>query len=142
MPEAPKSRPRVLLLVDDEPDILSSLKHLLESCIPGLSVITAPSGRAGLDLLAKERIDLIVSDFKMPGMDGIEFLHQARRLRPTIPRVMLTAFGNEALARRAVTDAFVAAFLSNGAEPEQLIEKVGRLLDDPPSSAPVETGAG
>ena len=129
-PEPPGLRPHpwVVLLVDDEPDILISVKALLESAIPNLKVIMAPSGRVGLELLDKERIDLIMSDFKMPGMDGIEFLYQARRLHPKIPRVMVTAFGSEELARRAVTDAFVGAFLSKGGDPEQLVEGVSRLL--------------
>ena len=135
-PVLPTPRPWVLLLVDDEPDILVSVASLLEATIPGLKVITAPSGRAGLELLDRERIDLIVSDFKMPGMDGIEFLYQARRLHPGIPRVMLTAFGNEDLARRAVTDAFVGAFLSKGGDPEHLVEGVSRLLSYQPSSKP------
>jgi CheY-like chemotaxis protein len=132
----PAFRPWVLLLVDDEPDILTSIKSLLESSIGSLKVITAPSGRIGLELLERERVDLIVSDFKMPGMDGIEFLYQCRRHHPSIPRVMLTAFGNEDLARRAVVDAFVGSFLSKGADPEQLVSGVSQLLDYHPSSTP------
>lgn len=132
----PGFRPWVVLLVDDEPDILASMKSLLESSIPGLKIITASSGRIGLDLLDRERVDLIVSDFKMPGMDGIEFLYQARKTHPTIPRSMLTAFGNEDLARRAVVEAFVGSFLSKGADPERLVEGVSRLLDYSPSSVP------
>jgi response regulator RpfG family c-di-GMP phosphodiesterase len=132
----PAFRPWVLLLVDDEPDILASMKTLLESSITSLKVITAPSGRIGLELLERERVDLIVSDFKMPGMDGIEFLYQCRRHHPMIPRVMLTAFGNEELARRAVVDAFVGSFLSKGADPETLVEGVSHLLDYHPSSTP------
>ncbi|MHB1262660.1 MAG: response regulator [Thermoplasmatota archaeon] len=135
-PVPPKFRPWVLLLVDDEPDILASMKTLLESSISSLKVITAPSGRIGLELLERERIDLVVSDFKMPGMDGIEFLYQCRRHHPNIPRVMLTAFGNEDLARRAVVDAFVGSFLSKGADPETLVDGVTRLLDYHPSSSP------
>ncbi|MFA5943249.1 MAG: response regulator [Candidatus Thermoplasmatota archaeon] len=137
----PRFRPWVLLLVDDEPDILDSVRALLESSIHGLKVITASSGRAGLDLLERERVDLIVSDFKMPGMDGIEFLYQCRRKHVNIPRVMLTAFGNEDLARRAVVDAFVGAFLSKGANPEDLVAGITRLLDYSPSSDPPSPAA-
>jgi DNA-binding NarL/FixJ family response regulator len=132
----PGFRPWVMLLVDDEPDILESLRSLLESSIGSLKVITATSGRLGLDLLDRERVDVIVSDFKMPGMDGIEFLYQCRRHHPSIPRVMLTAFGNEDLARRAVMDALVGSFLSKGAEPENIIEGVSELLQYHPSSQP------
>ena len=135
-PVPPRFRPWVILLVDDEPDILASIRNLTESSIAGLKVVTATSGRVGLELLDRERVDVIVSDFKMPGMDGIEFLYQCRRQHPNIPRVMLTAFGNEDLARRAVTDAFVSAFISKGAEPEAIVAGVSRLLDYVPSSVP------
>jgi DNA-binding NarL/FixJ family response regulator len=135
-PPVPHPRPWVLLLVDDEPDILASIRTLAESSIPGLKVVTAASGRVGLELLDRERVDVIVSDFKMPGMDGIEFLYQCRRRHPNIPRVMLTAFGNEDLARRAVTDAFASAFISKGAEPEAIVAGVSRLLHYVPSSVP------
>jgi CheY-like chemotaxis protein len=121
--------PLTILLVDDEPDILDSVHALLVGGIPGLRVLTARSGREGLEVLAREPVDLIVSDFRMPGMDGIEFLHQCRMRRPEVPRVMLTAFGNEDLARRAVTDAFVSAFISKGAEPDALIDGIRGLLE-------------
>ena len=137
-PSPVPTRPWVLLLVDDEPDILVSVKSLLESAIPNLKVIMAPSGRAGLELLTKERVDLVMSDFKMPGMDGIEFLYQCRRLHPNIPRVMITAFGNEDLARRAVTDAVVGAFISKGSDPDMLVDGVSRLLSYSPPEKPAK----
>jgi CheY-like chemotaxis protein len=130
----PGPRPWVILLVDDEPDILLTVKTLLEGAIPGVSVITAPSGRIGLELLERERVDVIVSDLRMPGMDGIEFLYQARRAHPNIPRVMLTAFGNEDIARRAIVEAFCSSFLSKGADPEDLIADVTKLLRYTPSA--------
>lgn len=135
-PAAPSLRPWVILLVDDEPDILASIKTLVEASFDSVKVLTAPSGRVGLELLERERVDLIISDLRMPGMDGIEFLYQARRHHPNLPRVMLTAFGNEENARRAVVETFCSAFLSKGTEPEVLIDSVGRLLTYMPSSTP------
>ena len=135
------ARPWVILFVDDEPDILASLVDLVGVGLPGTKVLTAPSGRAGLDVLEKERVDLIVSDFKMPGMDGVEFLYQCRRLHPKVPRVMLTAFPTEELANRAVREAFVDSFLSKAVDPDQLIGEVAALLErlragePPPSTA-------
>jgi CheY-like chemotaxis protein len=134
----PAPRPWVILMVDDEPDILLTVKTLLEASIPGVKVITASSGRLGLELLDRERIDVILSDLRMPGMDGIEFLYQARRAHPNIPRVMLTAFGNEDVARRAIVEVFCSAFLSKGTDPETLIANVSKLLSYVPSAAPPE----
>jgi DNA-binding NtrC family response regulator len=123
--------PRVILVVDDEADILDSFRHLLENSIPGAQVRPCTSGRQALKVLANEPVDLVMSDFKMPGMDGIEFLVQARYLRPSLPRVMFTAFADEDLARRAVSEALVDDFLSKGVDPEQMVETVQRLLEAP-----------
>jgi response regulator RpfG family c-di-GMP phosphodiesterase len=77
-----------LLLVDDEPGILSSLRRLLRPA--GYRIHTAESGQAGLDILAREPIDLIISDMRMPEMDGAAFLAQVREHWPASTRILLT----------------------------------------------------
>ena len=67
-----------LLLVDDEDGILSSLKRLLRR--EAYRVVTANGGVAGLDQLARGRVDVIVSDQRMPGMSGVDFLRRAKDL--------------------------------------------------------------
>lgn len=130
----PPPRPWVVLIVDDEPDVLDTLKDLVEQSLPGTKVLTAATGREGIELLDGERVDLVMSDFKMPGMDGIEFLVQARRIRPEVPRIMITAFGDKELAQRAVLEAVVDEFLAKKMEPGELADKVEALLRyDPPS---------
>jgi CheY-like chemotaxis protein len=135
-PLLPRSRPWVILLVDDEPDVLNSVKKLVEASIRGVTVLVAASGRTGLEILERERVDLILSDLRMPGMDGIEFLYQARRRHGNVPRVVLTAFGNEDVMRRAIEETVCTAFLSKGVDPDVLVAKVARLLDYVPSGAP------
>ncbi|MHB1260114.1 MAG: response regulator [Thermoplasmatota archaeon] len=119
--------------MDDEPDILESFKTVLELSIPGIKVITSTSGRQGIDILERERVDLVMSDFKMPGMDGIEFLCQARRIRPGLPRIMFTALADEDLARRAISEAVVNAFLSKNVDPGEMVRKVESLLHYDPA---------
>lgn len=141
-PQAAPPRPWVILLVDDEPDILSSVKAIIELAIPGTHVVPANSGRHGLELLESERIDLIISDFKMPGMDGIEFLYQCRRSHPLIPRLMLTAFADDDLMRRAITDAFVDSFIPKMAAPTEFLSRVKQfLVYRPPLSGPASLQA-
>ena len=132
-----------ILLVDDEPDILASIKLLIERSPRGIKVITASSGAQGLEILRNTPVDLVISDFKMPGMDGIEFLVQARALCPGLPRVMFTAYADEKLARRAVTEAFVRDFLPKTLASRELVHKVEALLADIPASpvgAPASPG--
>jgi CheY-like chemotaxis protein len=125
-PDRPAAQ--TLLLVDDEPDILESFKAVVEPWIPGVEVVTALSGHEGLALLARRRVDLILSDFKMPGMDGIEFLAQARQMQPGVPRAIYTAFGDDELRHRAMAEAGVQAFLSKSLAFDALVAQVKALL--------------
>jgi CheY-like chemotaxis protein/anti-sigma regulatory factor (Ser/Thr protein kinase) len=91
LPEPPV-RARVLL-VEDEKDVRTMLERFLAStyeCVP------AANGREALDVLKAERsIDLVVTDVRMPEMDGIQLLRAVRRLRPDLPVIAITAFGSE-----------------------------------------------
>jgi CheY-like chemotaxis protein len=118
------ARPWVVLLVDDEPDILEAVGDLVEAELPGVRVLRAASGREGLRLLQDERVDGIIADFNMEGMDGLQFLVVARQCHPTIPRVMFTADLDPDLPRMARDGAAVEAFLSKGAEPDELLDQV------------------
>lgn len=85
--------PATLLCVDDEPNILSALRRLFRPL--GYKVLTAPSGAAGLDVLAaEERVDLIISDMRMPEMDGARFLELVRERRPDTIRLLLTGYSD------------------------------------------------
>jgi response regulator RpfG family c-di-GMP phosphodiesterase len=78
----------VILCVDDEPHILSALRRLFRH--QGYEVVLAGSGREGLEVLDARHIDLVISDMRMPEMDGAEFLEQARQRCPDTQRLLLT----------------------------------------------------
>lgn len=90
--EAPAASLPTVLCVDDEPSILSALRRLFRA--RGLQVTVAESGQAGLTLLEHEAFDLVISDMRMPEMDGVVFLEQVRQRWPDTMRLLLTGYAD------------------------------------------------
>lgn len=83
----------VLLLVDDEAGILSALRRTLRR--EGYEILTAESGGEALDALAREPVDAVLSDQKMPGMSGTQLLGEVARLHGEVVRLVLTGWPEE-----------------------------------------------
>jgi response regulator RpfG family c-di-GMP phosphodiesterase len=81
-----------LLLVDDEPSILSALRRLFRP--HGHRILTAEGGAAALELARGEQIDLVISDMRMPHMDGAQFLEKMRHAQPDAVRILLTGYAD------------------------------------------------
>lgn len=81
-----------VMFVDDEANILSSLQRLFRPA--GYRIFTAESGAQGLEILARENIDLVISDMRMPGMDGATFLEQVTKSSPDTIRILLTGYAD------------------------------------------------
>ncbi len=116
-----------ILVVDDEADILRSMKAYLEGAL-GIEVATAGSGLAGLAVLREAPVGLVVSDFMMGGMNGLQFLKAARELRPEVPRILLTAFPAIALAEQAIAEAGISLLLTKPIQPAALEDVVRETL--------------
>jgi DNA-binding NtrC family response regulator len=83
---------KTLLLVDDELDNLRSLGEILNRF--GFQVIAKPDAQSALTTIREgASVDLVITDYRMPGMDGMEFLILLKRSLPTVPVVVLTAYG-------------------------------------------------
>jgi len=89
-----------LLVVDDEPAVRELLKEYLE--LKGYVVITASTGAEALTAVQEQRPRLILLDILMPGMDGLAILQRIRRIDPTVGVIMLTAVGDEEIAKEAL----------------------------------------
>jgi response regulator RpfG family c-di-GMP phosphodiesterase len=90
-PQAPEPPP-TLLFVDDEPNILSALRRLFHG--KGYRLLLADGGAAALETLEREAVDLVISDMRMPGMDGARFLEQVRARWPAVVRILLTGYAD------------------------------------------------
>ena len=88
----PEAALPTVLFVDDEPSILSALRRLFRP--QGYRVLVAGSGREGLEILQAESVDLVVSDLRLPEMDGAAFLEQGRLRWPAAGRILLTGYSD------------------------------------------------
>lgn len=113
-----QKRERTLLLVDDEENILAALKRLLRR--DGYRIVTAISGAQGLQRLAETQVDVIVSDQRMPGMTGVEFLRRAKDLCPDTVRMVLSGYTELQSITDAVNEGAIYKFLTKPWDDERL----------------------
>jgi len=99
-----------ILLVDDEPNVVSSLKRALMD--EPYKIFAANSGVEGLSTLKENRIKLVISDEKMPGMSGSEFLSAVKKLFPDTIRIILTGHASIQAAMNAVNNGEIYRFFA------------------------------
>lgn len=102
--------PATLLFVDDEPSILSALRRLFRP--HGYRILIAESGAAGLAILEQEAVDLIISDMRMPEMDGATFLKQARSRWPGTVRILLTGYADVTSTVAAINEGEIYRYIA------------------------------
>ncbi len=134
-----------VLCIDDEPMILKALKRELAQ-IGGLVVITAESGIEGLEQLSLHDVAIVISDLRMPVMDGLEVARAVRATHPDIVRVILTGHADIDATISAINDAQVYRFLTKPWERAQLaatmhecIGQAARLRDRKNAHLPITT---
>lgn len=116
-----------VLLVDDEANVLSSLKRLLRGV--DCKVFTADSGKKGLEYLREHSIDLVISDMRMPEMDGAEFLTQVYQQWPDTIRFLLTGFSDIQSTVSAINDGHIHNYISKPWDDSHLKLSVIRALE-------------
>jgi len=117
---------RTLLLVDDEENVLSSLERLLSR--NGYRILKASSGLAGLELLEHNDVGVIISDQRMPGMTGVEFLTQVKHYYPDIVRIMLSGFADLKAVTEAINQGAIYKFLTKPCNKDLLRTNVGEAF--------------
>lgn len=122
-PVPSQSAVKCLLCVDDHAEVLSIMEDFLR--VSGYSVLTAPSGTRGLQLLRHNSVDAVILDYEMPKMDGAELALRIKAEWPDLPVLMFTGYPADVPEeiRRSV-DAFVV----KGDPAEKLLETVRQLV--------------
>lgn len=113
-----------VLFVDDEPNILAGLRRLLFPMRHEWKMNFAPSGAEALAILMHQRVDVVISDMKMPGMDGAQLLQQVSQQYPRVVRIILSGYAEKDLILRAISVAH--QFMAKPCNIEQLKAAVNR----------------
>lgn len=118
---------RAVLLVDDELGFLDVMGRRLRR--RGIRAALAASGQEALEAVRRERFDAVVTDLKMPGMDGLALMECLRDIVPDLPVVLLTGHAGEAEAREAVRRG-VAEYLHKPCDFDMLLETLLRVAEE------------
>ncbi len=126
--------------MDDERNILRSFTRQFFN--DGFTVVTACGAAQGLEYISSRHFPLVISDYRMPGMNGIEFLREVRRTSPESIRIIITGYADTAVAVSAINEGHIYKFLTKPWDEEQLrvhikrafeyyeLRKEGRLLHE------------
>ncbi|MBI3891621.1 MAG: response regulator [Candidatus Wallbacteria bacterium] len=117
-----KPNPRILV-VDDDADVVEVMSKLLE--LNGYKPLRATDGKAGLEQVRNQTVDLVLLDLMMPGMDGFEMLEMLQKQTGTkgIPVIVLSARGEKEAVLRALQGGAVD-FVHKGADPDEVLARV------------------
>ena len=114
--------PEKVLFVDDEPNVLAAYERQLRK---QFDVVTMQGGEAGLQAVTMSGpYAVVVSDFRMPNMDGIEFLSRVKGISPDTVRMILTGYADVQTAIEAVNEGNVFRFLTKQCPPDSLAKAV------------------
>lgn len=119
-----------VLYVEDEPDIRNKTSDILSIFFK--SIIIKENGQEGLEIFKNKNIDIVITDIRMPVMDGLEMISEIRKIDSNVPIVITTAFGDQEYFIRSI-DLKVDKYLIKPIDEERaldVLESIGRLMDD------------
>lgn len=102
---------RTLLLVDDDEDVREHIARFLAQRRPSQRVLTAADAREAIAILEAQAVDIVLSDQRMAGRDGVSLLQEVRARWPRTTRIVMTAYADVVMALRAINEGHVHAFL-------------------------------
>ena len=131
-----------IVIVDDEEMVLTSLNAYL-SLETDYEVVTFTSANDALEYVSQKRVDIVISDYLMPEMDGITFLARVRELQPEAPRIILTGYADKENAIKGINEVGLYQYIEkpwdnddlrliirNGLEKRQLVSKLQNKISE------------
>lgn len=115
-----------IMLIEDDPNLNELLESLLKS--QNFQVITVKNANEALDALFKESYHTVITDLKMPGMDGLQFLYELRNRDNDVPVILMTGFGSKESAIVALRLG-AADFIEKPFEPDQFLTRVKAVAE-------------
>lgn len=116
-----------ILFVDDETSILNALKRIFRK--EGYEVLLSDNPSGAIDILKGHKVHLILSDFRMPGMDGVTFLREAMKLQPDAVRMVLSGYAESSVIISAINDGGIYKFITKPWEDDLLKVEVRHALE-------------
>ena len=110
---------RVVMIIDDEPMVTQSIRNFL-SLETDYEIHTFSSPQEALEVLKSRPVDVIISDYLMPGLNGIDFFLQAKQIQPQATRVLLTGYADKENAIKAINDVGLYQYIEKPWENEDL----------------------
>ena len=118
--------PERILVVDDELDMLMLLRMIIEDN-SDYAVETTNNPSEGLKMLTEKDYDLVISDLKMPGMDGMELFDELKEIKPGVPVIIITAYGSLETADEAMKKG-VSDFITKPFRKDSILFTINRVL--------------
>ena len=122
-----KDSPQILI-VDDDRYILKVMKRLLSKYL--INIITTSSPYEALDIIKDGKVDLIISDYKMPGMEGLQLLSKVKELCPTTIRILMSGYSDVDLLVDAINSGSISNYIAKPWENDKLLRMIFKALID------------
>ena len=114
-----------ILVVDDDDGVRENLAELFE--MVGYSILTASSASDALRKLSEHEVDLLLTDYRMPGPNGVELIESARRMKPGLRAILMTAFGDSFTEIESVRRGAIG-YVNKPFEADEITALVSRIL--------------
>jgi DNA-binding NtrC family response regulator len=114
-----------ILVVDDDEGVRENLAELFE--LVGYSILTAGSAPEAIQKLTSQEVDLLLTDYWMPGPNGVELIEAARKVKPRLKAILMTAFGDSFMEIESVRRGAIG-YVNKPFEADEITNLVGRIL--------------